>query len=57
MLILYVNKRFKEREETVEMSNGLILGTTRIGDLRLNNTITKTDNGNPIDNIRLTIPE
>ncbi len=39
------------------MSNGLTLGLTSIGDLLLNNKISKTQDGNSRDNIKLTIPE
>lgn len=39
------------------MGHGLILGITTIGDLLLNNKITETDSGNPIEGIKLTIPD
>ncbi len=38
------------------MDNHLRLGITKIGDLLLSNKITKTECGNPMENIRLTIP-
>ena len=34
----------------------LTLGITKIGDLLLSNKITKTESGDPMENIRLTIP-
>lgn len=39
------------------MGSGLTLGIAKIGDLLLRNRIADTDNGNPIDDIHLTIPE
>ncbi len=39
------------------MGNRLTLGITTLGDLLLKNRITKTDNGNALDGIKLTIPE
>ncbi len=39
------------------MGNGLTLGITKIGDLLLKNRITETENGSPIENLTLTIPE
>lgn len=39
------------------MENRLTLGITKIGDLLLNNRITITDTGDPLEDINLTIPE
>lgn len=39
------------------MANNLRLGITKIGDLLLRNRISETDNGSPIENIKLKIPE
>ena len=39
------------------MANRLTLGITSIGDLLLKNRVTETENGNPLENIDLTIPE
>ena len=39
------------------MANRLTLGITSIGDLLLKNSVTETENGNPLENIDLTIPE
>ena len=39
------------------MGNRLTLGITKIGDLLLKNRISKTDNGEPLESINLTIPE
>ena len=39
------------------MSNRLILGIAKIGDLLLNNRITTVEGGDSIDDIRLKIPE
>ncbi len=39
------------------MGNGLILGLTSIGDLLLNNRISRTQDGSSRENIKLTIPE
>ena len=39
------------------MGNGLTLGLTSIGDLLIRNRISKTRNGDTLDNIKLTIPE
>lgn len=39
------------------MGHGLILGITTVGDLLLRNRITETDSGNPIEGIKLTIPD
>ncbi|MBR2189833.1 MAG: DUF262 domain-containing protein [Eubacterium sp.] len=39
------------------MENRLTLGITTIGDLLLNNRITRTDNGDSLESINLTIPE
>ena len=35
------------------MANGLTLGLSRIGDLLINNKITKTDSGNSITDVDL----
>jgi len=39
------------------MANELTLGLSRIGDLLIDNKITVTDNGNPIADVKLVIPE
>lgn len=39
------------------MGNRLTLGIARIGDLLLRNRVTYTDSGNPLEGIKLTIPE
>ncbi len=38
------------------MNSELTLGLSSIGDLLINNMISKTDTKDPIDNIRLRIP-
>lgn len=39
------------------MSNGLIFGISKIGDLLIRNKITETDAGGALENIKLVISE
>ena len=43
--------------KSYNMSNRLTLGITTVGDLLLRNRVSTTDNGNPIEGLKLTIPE